>query len=255
MAAWAVLREARAQACLSQRALAARTGIAQSEIARIESGKQEPSFERLSRLVRGAGFDLKIELVPRDEHDARLIRSVLSLGPEERLDSLDAVGDFFADAPALRPRLLFAALVRHQVRFVILGGVAERLLGSPRMTDDVDICPATGRANLERLAAMLNDIDALSAEPWSARSFASQTSLSLLTAFGSFDVWLRPDGTEGYRDLIRKAVDVEIGGQPAKVVHPDDSIRIKRAIGGPKYLSHLPLLREVQEERRARGLD
>jgi hypothetical protein len=28
-----------------------------------------------------------------------------------------------------------------------------------------------------------------------------------------------------------------------KVVHVEDSIRIKRAIGGPKYLSHHPLLR------------
>ena len=41
----------------------------------------------------------------------------------------------------------------------------------------------------------------------------------------------------------------------AKVVHLEDSIRIKRAIGGPKYLSHLSLLRELQEERRRQGLD
>jgi hypothetical protein len=74
------------------------------------------------------------------------------------------------------------------MRFASSSSVAspERLLGSPRNTDDFDICP-------------------------------------------------RPDGTEGYSDLIRRAVDVEIGGT--------------------KYLSHLPLLREVQEQRRARGLD
>lgn len=169
--------------------------------------------------------------------------------------------------PPLRPRPLLEVLVRHEVRFIILGGIAERLLGSPRATDDFDICPAMSRANLERLSAMLNEVEAVwrpegmeeagfpTAEPWSARSFSSQTSLSLLTNFGSFDIWPRPDGTDGYRDLIRKAVDLEIGGHPAKVVHLDDSIRIKRAIGGPKYLSHLPLLREVQEQRRAQGLD
>jgi hypothetical protein len=56
-------------------------------------------------------------------------------------------------------------------------------------------------------------------------------------------------------DLVRKAVEVEVGGLEAKAVYLDDSIRIKRAIGGPKYLGHLPLLREVQRERRARGLD
>ena len=167
----------------------------------------------------------------------------------------------------LRPRLLLEALVRHRVRFVILGGVAERLLGSPRVTDDFDICPAMDKANLGRLAAMLNEVGAVwrpegleeagfpVAEPWSSRSFGSQTSLSLRTSFGSFDIWPRPDGTEGYEDLISRAVDVEIAGHRAKVVHLEDSIRIKRAIGGPKYLSHLPLLRELQEERRKQGLD
>lgn len=101
MSAWAVLREARAQAGLSQRALAARSGIAQSEIARIESGRQEPSFQRLLQLVRGAGFDLKVELVPRDDHDVQLIRGMLSLSPEERLDSLEAHDTFFSDVGEL----------------------------------------------------------------------------------------------------------------------------------------------------------
>jgi hypothetical protein len=167
----------------------------------------------------------------------------------------------------LRPRPLFEALIRHGVRFIILGGVAERLLGSPRTTDDFDICPAMSKANLERLAAMLNEVEAIwrpegmeqtgfpAAEAWNARSFRSQTSLALLTKFGSFDIWPRPDGTEGYQDLIRRAVDVEIGGHRAKVVHLEDSIRIKRAIGGAKYLSHLPLLRELQQQRHNQGLD
>ena len=39
------------------------------------------------------------------------------------------------------------------------------MLGSPRTTDDFDICPATSRANLERLAAMLNDVEARWAPP------------------------------------------------------------------------------------------
>lgn len=104
--AWAILRDARARAGISQRALAARSGIAQSEIARIEGGKQEPSFQRLLRLVRGAGFDLRVELVPRDDHDANLIHDVLSLSPAERLDSLEAQDDFFSDArePSRGPR-------------------------------------------------------------------------------------------------------------------------------------------------------
>jgi len=96
MAAWALLREARAQAKLSQRALAERAEVAQSEIARIESGRQEPSFARLEQLLRAAGYDLKVKLVPHDDHDEQLIRQMLALPVAERLDSLEEQSDFFA---------------------------------------------------------------------------------------------------------------------------------------------------------------
>ena len=99
MAAWALVREARAQAGLSQRALARRAGVAQSEIARIEGGRQDPSFNRLERLLRAAGYDLRLELVPHDDHDERLIRQMLALPVEERLDSLEEQSDFFAGVP------------------------------------------------------------------------------------------------------------------------------------------------------------
>jgi hypothetical protein len=173
-----------------------------------------------------------------------------------------------ASAPrsALRPRRLLDVLVRHEVTFVVIGGVAERMLGSPRLTADFDICPATTRANLERLAAALNELEArfriedvepdgvTLPEPWNARSFGSFASLALITRYGFFDVWFRPDGTGGYDDLIVKAIDVEVGGLHVKVAHLDDILRNKQAIGGPKYLSQLPLLRELQRRRRARGL-
>lgn len=155
----------------------------------------------------------------------------------------------------------------HQVRFIIIGGVAERMLGSPRTTDDFDICPALGGANLDRLAAVLNEVEARWAppgmeetgfppvEPWNAQSLKSRLSLALLTSFGKLDIWFRPDGTDGYADLIKKAIDVEVGELKAKAVHLEDSLRIKSAIGGPKYLGHLPLLRDILRQRRARGLD
>ena len=101
MPAWALLREARARANLSQRALAGRANIAQSEIARLESARQEPAFATLERLVRAAGFDLKIALVPHDDHDERLIEAMLALTVEERLDGLEAESEFFASAKEL----------------------------------------------------------------------------------------------------------------------------------------------------------
>ncbi len=165
----------------------------------------------------------------------------------------------------LRPRELLDVLLAHDLRFVVIGGVAERLLGSPRSTDDFDICSATSKANLARLATVLNELEArfrvegapegfAPAVPWTARSFEAFTSLALITPLGFFDVWFRPEGTGGYDDLVRKAIDVEVGDVRIKVANLDDILRNKQAIGGPKYPSHLPLLRELRRARHEQGL-
>ena len=59
-----LLRDARQRAGLTQRALAQRAGITQSVISAYESGRREPSYATLTRLVRAAGFDLKPHLEP-----------------------------------------------------------------------------------------------------------------------------------------------------------------------------------------------
>jgi len=99
--AWALVKQMRVRAGLTQRQLAQRAGKAQSEIARIERGRQDPSLTTLQRLARAAGFDLRIQLRPHDDHDEVLIRSMLALAPEERLDALEEESAFFASA---RPR-------------------------------------------------------------------------------------------------------------------------------------------------------
>jgi transcriptional regulator with XRE-family HTH domain len=98
VSAWAILREARVRAGLTQRELARRARKAQSEIARLEAGRQEPTLATLERLVRAAGFDLKVQLAPHDEHDERLIRWMLSLSPDERLRTLEEHSALFASA-------------------------------------------------------------------------------------------------------------------------------------------------------------
>jgi transcriptional regulator with XRE-family HTH domain len=60
---------ARQQAGLSQRELAERAGVTQSEIARIENGNREPSIPTLQRILAGAGLELRLRLAPMDDHD------------------------------------------------------------------------------------------------------------------------------------------------------------------------------------------
>ncbi len=63
------VRSARAFWGLSQRDLARRSGVPHSVIAEIESARRQPSIPTLARILRGAGFDLRLELVAYDPHD------------------------------------------------------------------------------------------------------------------------------------------------------------------------------------------
>ena len=49
---------------LTQKELAKRTGIDQADISKLENGTRNPSLKLLKRLAHGMGMQLKIEFVP-----------------------------------------------------------------------------------------------------------------------------------------------------------------------------------------------
>jgi len=59
-----LVRTARRRAGLTQAALAERAGVSQPVIAAYERSRREPTLPTLRKLVRAAGFDLDLELVP-----------------------------------------------------------------------------------------------------------------------------------------------------------------------------------------------
>jgi hypothetical protein len=59
-----------------------------------------------------------------------------------------------------RPEAILDVLERHRVRYVLIGGFAATIHGSPYVTTDVDITPATGPENLAQLPAALNELEA-----------------------------------------------------------------------------------------------
>ena len=80
-----MLRHARRSAGLTQRALAAATGVPQETIARIESGRSDPRVETLDRLLEGCGYGL--EHLPRlgIGIDRPQFHERLALSPSDRL--------------------------------------------------------------------------------------------------------------------------------------------------------------------------
>lgn len=56
--------DARKASGLTQKQLSERTGIAQADISKLESGNANPSLKTLQRLAAGMGMKVKVEFLP-----------------------------------------------------------------------------------------------------------------------------------------------------------------------------------------------
>lgn len=56
--------DARKKSGFTQKELAARTGIAQGDISKLENGNANPSIRTLQRLAAGMGMKIKVEFLP-----------------------------------------------------------------------------------------------------------------------------------------------------------------------------------------------
>lgn len=85
-----LVREARKRAGMTQARLAELAGTTQSAIARLESGRNSPSFEQVERLMRLCGFQLIVELAPYDDSDIVQAEALLGASPDDRVRRLAA---------------------------------------------------------------------------------------------------------------------------------------------------------------------
>jgi transcriptional regulator with XRE-family HTH domain len=83
-----LIREARLRAGLTQYELAEQTGRDRSVIARWEQGAVAPSLETLVELVRACGFQIPLELAPRDDSNLERLRKNVRLSPERRVQRI-----------------------------------------------------------------------------------------------------------------------------------------------------------------------
>lgn len=80
-----LVREARRRAGLTQAELAQRAGVPQSTVGRIETGARSPSIDLTERLIRAAGFELRVGLGEPDAGTDSLFERTLRRTPRERL--------------------------------------------------------------------------------------------------------------------------------------------------------------------------
>lgn len=160
--------------------------------------------------------------------------------------------------PPFKPEEILRILEKHGVDFIVVGGFAAIMHGSPENTNDIDIAPEQSRENLERLSAALDELNARirteaveGGMPFahSGESLAGVTVLNMVTDLGALDVTSMPAGTHGYRDLTRDATTMIIGGTRADIASLADVIRSKEAANRDKDRASLPTLRKILEEK------
>ncbi|KAA1243952.1 helix-turn-helix transcriptional regulator [Mycobacterium simiae] len=90
-----LLKLARARVGMSQRDLAEAAHVAQSTIARIESGARQPSLPVLARILAAIDLEMRITLEAYDSHDDVLDAEHARLSADQRA-SRRAAQDLFA---------------------------------------------------------------------------------------------------------------------------------------------------------------
>lgn len=127
---------------------------------------------------------------------------------------------------------LLAALHKARVEFIIVGGIAARIHGSPRITQDIDVVYARSEANLERLVKALAPFKPyLRGAPaglpfeWSVPTLKAGLNFTLTTTAGDLDLRGEIVGGGGYDDLVQHAVAFRVFGLDTLVLDLPGSSR------------------------------
>ena len=158
-----------------------------------------------------------------------------------------------------QPMRIVETLHRYGVRYVLIGGLAAAIHGSPATTNDADICPDRSFENLDALARALREMEARIRNdavegglPFACDAeflVGMNVAVNLTTKYGDFDISYRPAAfTAGYQDLVPHAVSFDFDGVTVLVASLADIIKSKRTADRPKDHATLPILEALQEE-------
>lgn len=147
-------------------------------------------------------------------------------------------------------------LAAADVRFVVVGGVAARLHGSARQTDDLDICYDAEQGNVVRLTTLLARWNAYPRgwEPglpfyMDARTLRTTPTITLRTTEGDIDLLHRVEPIGDYAACKAVAVSEEAFGVVLPTLRLGPLIRAKRHANRPKDHQALPELEAMAAKR------
>ncbi len=151
-------------------------------------------------------------------------------------------------------RRIIDLLERHDVEYVIVGGVAAVLQGAPVTTFDFDALFKVDPANIDRLLAVLAELDARFRERRdlrpTRRDLAAGQHVLLLTDSGPFDLLGIIGSGKRYEDVVESATRIPLGDRSVRVLSLEALIEDKKALGRNKDLVALRLLEALVNRKR-----
>jgi hypothetical protein len=142
------------------------------------------------------------------------------------------------------------ALAKFGCDFIVIGGAAALLHGSPQGTFDVDIVRSRTPQNIEKLLRLLADLDAYTRLDSRQLRFgeshlAGAGALLTATRLGPLDLLGAVADGRGYDELLPHTELFDIGGYPVRVLDLPTLIEVKSAAGRDKdklAVAHLSLI-------------
>ncbi len=155
-------------------------------------------------------------------------------------------------------RGILAALVKEEVEFLVIGGLAVGYHGYVRATKDVDVVPDPDPENLVRLARALDEINARVEgsdefgdqelpDPLDPQALALGGNWVLETELGRLDVmqWIGDNAL--WAQLAEGAIEDEIAGLRVRIVGYDDLLGMKQEAGRAEDKLDIERLTQARE--------
>jgi hypothetical protein len=136
-------------------------------------------------------------------------------------------------------------LARHEVRYLIVGGLAFIYHAKPRYTKDIDLWIDSDRDNVVRTNRALEDFGS----PMLLTVDDPEEILQLGVAPNRIDI-LRETIALGFAEVWPRRIVSHYGRAPANWIDLDSLLTIKSAIDHPRHQEDARILRAVRDRRK-----
>lgn len=146
---------------------------------------------------------------------------------------------------------ILEGLVKGNIKFILVGGLAAVVQGAPVTTMDVDIVHERSAENVSRLMSFLESVDAIYRRPDGKIIRPKKEDLSgmghilLSTHLGPLDILAFIEKGRTYEDLLKHAIEIKFRGGAIHVLDIEKLIELKKYSKDPKDQRRLPILEET----------